>query len=61
LTEVDLEGHFDEATQIEYLGKAKLQPNGKWHCLANVRGALCMVEVTITFAWPKWNFREPQA
>lgn len=61
LTEVDLEGRFDEANQIEYLGKAKLQPDGSWHCLANVGGALCMVEVTLRFGWRQWNSEEIQA
>jgi hypothetical protein len=35
--------------EIEYWGIATLQPNGKYHCLANVAGALCRVEVEITF------------
>lgn len=47
--ECDLEGRFDEKNQVRYLGKAKLQPNGKWHVLAVVWGALCFVEVDLTF------------
>ncbi len=46
-SEVDLEGRIDEANGIEYLGKAKRQPDGKYHVLANVNGALAMVEVTL--------------
>ncbi len=47
--EIDLSGHMD-ASGIKYLGVAKKQNNGKWHCLANVDGSLCFVEVTITFS-----------
>lgn len=61
LTEVDLEGLFDEKNQIEYIGKATLQPDGSWHCLACVRGALCRVEVSLSFAWPRWSPQVPQA
>ncbi len=45
--EFDVDGHVD-ARGIEYIGKASLQFNGKWRCLANVGGALCVVEVKIT-------------
>ena len=44
---VDIEGRFDEAAQIEYLSKATLQPDGKYRCLANVRGQLCVVIVIL--------------
>lgn len=46
LIELDIDGHVD-AKGIQYIGKALLQPSGKWHCLANVNGALCKVEVSI--------------
>lgn len=45
---IDVNGLWDSKKPIEFLGKATRQPNGKWHCLANVNGALCRVEVTIT-------------
>jgi hypothetical protein len=32
---------------IMYLGDAVQQFDGTWRCLANVAGALCLVEVTI--------------
>lgn len=44
--EVDLDGHVD-ARGIRYIGKARRQPGGKYHCLANVHGCLCLVEVAI--------------
>lgn len=44
--EVDLEGYIDEKG-ISYIGIATLQPNGKYHVLANVDGCLCRVECTI--------------
>lgn len=34
---------------VRYLGNARKQNNGKYHCLANVGGALCLVELDITF------------
>ena len=33
---------------IEYWGRATRQPDGTYQCLANVGGALCLVEVTLT-------------
>jgi hypothetical protein len=42
-----LDGYVDEAQGIHYIGEASQLPNGKWVCLANVRGALCRVEVSI--------------
>lgn len=47
-SEVDLEGYFDEETQIRYMGKAKLQDDGRYRVLADVQGKLCIVEVVIT-------------
>lgn len=46
-SEIDLDGYFDERTQIRYIGKARLQPNGMYKSLAVVRGALCTVEVAL--------------
>jgi len=47
LEEIDLDGHVD-AKGIRYIGKATRQMNGKYLCLANVGGALCRVEITLT-------------
>ncbi len=47
---IDVDGYVDEARGVEYIGVARKQPNGKWLCLANVGGALCRVEASITFA-----------
>jgi hypothetical protein len=49
VTEIDVDGHIDEKG-IRYLGKAAKQPDGTWRCLADVGGALCLVEVRITVA-----------
>lgn len=46
--EFDLEGHVD-ARGIRYFGKATRGANGKWKCLADVGGSLCVVECAITF------------
>lgn len=46
--EVDVDGQMDEKTGIQYIGKAILQSNGLFRCLANVGGALCVVEVRVT-------------
>lgn len=43
---LSIDGYVDDQG-VEYWGKAVLQPNGKWHALANVHGNLCKVEVTI--------------
>ncbi len=45
---VNVQGRMDEARGIEYLGDAWEMSDGTWRCLANVRGMLCLVEVTIT-------------
>ncbi len=37
---------------IYLIGKASLIPDGTWRCLANVGGALCLVEVKLTFQDP---------
>jgi hypothetical protein len=46
--EVEVDGIVDEKRNIRYWGKATLRPNGKWVCLADVAGCLCIVEVKIT-------------
>lgn len=46
--DVDVDNHVDERG-IRYIGKAHLMPNGKWRCLADVGGALCLVEAKLTF------------
>lgn len=45
--EIDIDGHVD-AKGILYMGKALKMPNGMYRCLANVGGALCVVECRIT-------------
>lgn len=44
---VDVDGIWDERRQVLYMGTATKQPSGRWHCLAQVGGALCVIEVTI--------------
>ena len=46
--ELDVDGMVD-AKGVIFIGKAKRQADGTWRCLANVGGALCVVEVRITF------------
>lgn len=45
--EIDLDGIVDTSTGIRYVGKAQRAFNGQWRCLANVGGALCLVEVRV--------------
>lgn len=47
--EVDVDGMVDEAKGVIYIGKATKQSNGKWRALANVGGAFCLVECTLTY------------
>lgn len=47
--EVAVDGLRSEDGLIEYWGKARLQPDGTYQCLANVGGALCRVEVHLRF------------
>lgn len=47
--EVDVDEIVDERG-IQYFGKAVLQEDGKFRCLAAVGGCLCLVEVRITTA-----------
>ena len=46
-TEIDVDGLVDESTGIRYIGKATKIFGGRWRCLANVGGALCLVELTV--------------
>ncbi len=46
-TEIDVNGLFDDATGISYIGQATKTFDGRWLCLANVGGALCRVELTV--------------
>jgi hypothetical protein len=45
--QINVDQLMDPDRYIIYLGKATLQFNGTWHCLANVYGSLCLVEVTL--------------
>lgn len=49
---VDVDGIIDDRG-VRYLGKAKRRNNGRWQCLADVHGLLCIVEVKITFKEPE--------
>ena len=50
LLSVKVDGMRSNDGLIEYWGIARRQPNGLYRCLADVGGALCFVEVSITFA-----------
>jgi len=47
---LDLDGVIDvkRGVGIRYIGNAKRQSDGAWHCLAVVGPALCLVEVKIS-------------
>jgi hypothetical protein len=45
--QINVDKILDENRQIEYLGKATKQLDGTWHCIANVRGMLCIVSIRI--------------
>lgn len=47
LTEINLDGIYDKDRKVFFIGKAKKQPDGTWRCLAEVNGALCIVEVKV--------------
>ena len=47
--ELDVDGRMDAKGGVVFIGNAKRQSDGTWRCLANVGGALCIVEVKITF------------
>jgi hypothetical protein len=44
---LDVDGMKDPKQDITYIGKATQMDDGTWRCLANVAGALCLVEVNI--------------
>lgn len=46
---VDVDGRVDENMGCAYIGDAHELEDGTWHCLANVRGMLALVEVKVTF------------
>lgn len=46
--EVDVDGRVDRKG-VRYVGKARRQPDGTWRALADVGGALCLVECTVVF------------
>jgi len=52
---LDVDGKWDRKNNIRYIGDAYKQLDGTWRCLADVGGALCLVEmkVTITDSWEK--------
>jgi endogenous inhibitor of DNA gyrase (YacG/DUF329 family) len=47
LVQVDVDGYVDERYGVQYFGKATQWTDGTWRALANVGGALCLVECTI--------------
>jgi hypothetical protein len=49
--QVNVDGYIDTLGTV-YLGVATKQEDGTWQCLANVAGALCLVEVKITPKMP---------
>lgn len=46
--EIKMDGVVDEERGIHYWGIATRQENGKYRCLANVGGCLCLVELIAT-------------
>jgi hypothetical protein len=48
VTEIDVDRVVDEKHGIMLIGKARMAADGRWRCLANVHGMLCIVEVTVT-------------
>ena len=56
--EVDVDGR-EVQDGILLIGKATRREDGKWTCLANVHGALCLVEVKVRFN--PWGSRERSA
>ncbi len=46
-TEIDLNNVVDETTGVRYLGPARRRDDGCWTALADVGGALCIVEVNV--------------
>jgi hypothetical protein len=60
LTEIDLDGRIDEKG-IRFFGKATRRADGKWVCLADVGGALCLVEIRIQYAGERHGRRNRNA
>ncbi len=52
--EIVVDGMRDEKHPgIQYWGRATLQEDGSYRCIANVGGCLYVVEVTITLGTPE--------
>jgi hypothetical protein len=49
-SELDVDGMKDPNHDITYMGKATRMDDGTWRCLANVEGALCLVEVDVNLS-----------
>ena len=47
--EVDVDGRWDNEKDIRYIGKAIIQGDGKYRCLAAVSGMICVVIINLTF------------
>ena len=45
---IDVDGRVD-STGVRFIGEAQQMGDGTWRCLADVGGALCVVEVKIQF------------
>lgn len=45
--QIDVDQRLDDRGYIQYIGKATHVFDDVYRCLANVAGALCVVEVTI--------------
>ena len=45
--EISVDDLVDEVRGIRYIGNAARQPDGTWRCLAEICGALCVVEVSL--------------
>jgi hypothetical protein len=45
---ISVDGKKSNDGLVEYWGVATRQPNGKYHCYANIGGVLAIVEVVIT-------------
>lgn len=44
---VNVDGYYDEKTGVHYIGEAQETIDGFWRCLADVNGALCVVECNV--------------
>lgn len=47
--EVSVDGIIDEARNVRYIGTATMRADGKWTCLADINGALFLVQVPLRF------------